>query len=99
MTAAEATVDALMAHGVRIVGNYHGNELGIYDQLIGNADLSRDQNYKIFAPPFWLHENVGYLYTGADDSTATLLGNQLKLSAPMTRYFRPASSVSGLVRK
>ena len=66
--------DALMSHDLRIVGNYHGNELGIYDQLLGNANLSQDPNLQIFPPPFWLHENIGYLYTGADDSTAKILG-------------------------
>ena len=33
-----------MSHDLRIVGNYHGNELGIYDQLLGNANLSQDPN-------------------------------------------------------
>src|SRR5262249_18524888 len=76
--------DALMSHGLRIVGNYHGNELGIYDQLLGTANLSQDPNLSIFAPPFWLHENVGYLYTGADDSTAHILSSQLRLPTPLT---------------
>jgi Bacterial membrane protein YfhO len=87
--------DALMSHDLRIVGNYHGNELGIYDQLIGSANLSQDPNYQIFPPPFWLHENVGYLYTGADDSTAALLGNHLKLSAPMTKIAGPVRDAAG----
>lgn len=88
--------DALMSHGLRLVGNYHGNELGIYDQLLANANISPDPNsYTIFAPPFWAHENVGYLYTGADDSTAKILSTQLKVSAPITKLAGPVRNAVG----
>ena len=87
--------DALMSHGVRIVGNYHGNELRMYQQVLAFGNLAKDQNYMILSPEFWRHENVGYLYTGADDSTITALGTQMKLSSPPVRLAGPVRNAAG----
>ena len=88
--------DALMSHDLRIVGNYHGNELGMYRPAARQRQpLAGSRMLQIFPPPFWLHENVGYLYTGADDSTAKILGIQLKLSAPLTKIAGPVRNAAG----
>ena len=86
--------DALMSHDLRILGNYHGNELGMYDQLLGNANESQQPQMQIYAPPLWLHENVGYLYTGANDSTAQLLASHFKLNA-FTKLAGPVRNAFG----
>jgi hypothetical protein len=54
--------DGMMAHGVRIVVGYHGNELGRYQQLV-----DKDRNYgQILSPMLWDLLNVEYLYTNLD---------------------------------
>jgi len=87
--------DAMMSHGIRLVGNYHGNELGIYQQLLGQANLSGNARMPIYAPPFWRHENVGYLYTGADSATIGVLSDSLKLPARPTRLAGPVRNAAG----
>jgi hypothetical protein len=52
--------DALMAHGVRNVLGYHGNELGRYQQLVGPR-LEQLGN-----PNFWHLMNVKYVLTDAE---------------------------------
>ncbi len=55
--------DGLMAHGVRVVLGYHGNELGRYQRL---ADKERGYR-QIGNPTFWGLMNVKYFYTNAPD--------------------------------
>ena len=55
--------DALMAHHVRTVLGYHGNELGRYQQLGGHAEGWR----QIANPNFWHLMNVRYVLTDAED--------------------------------
>jgi len=55
--------DALMAHQVRTVLGYHGNELGRYQQLGGHAEGWR----QIANPNFWHLMNVRYVLTDAAD--------------------------------
>jgi len=81
--------DALMAHGVRIVQGYHGNELGIYQQL-----LSADSGRVILRPEFWRHENVRYLYTGVDDASLAPLSAQLGIG-PFVRIAGPVRNAAG----
>jgi hypothetical protein len=68
--------DGLMSHGLRIVGVYHGNELDMYDRLLGTSDYRESQ--AVASPQFWRHENVRYLYTGANDSVVKAAAEQLK---------------------
>lgn len=54
--------DGLMAHGVRVLLGYHGNELGRYQQL-----MDKDGNYsQIMNPTIWELLNVQYIYTNLD---------------------------------
>jgi hypothetical protein len=55
------TGDALMAHGLRSVLGYHGNELGRYQQLGGPGY----QN--VVHPNFWALMNVRFVLTEAED--------------------------------
>jgi hypothetical protein len=68
--------DGLMSHGLRLVGVYHGNELDMYDRLLGTGE-SRESRV-VLSPQFWRHENVRYLYTGANDSSVNVAAAQLK---------------------
>jgi hypothetical protein len=86
--------DVFMSHDLRIVGNYHGNELGMYRDVIAAGNLSQNQSYQIFSPQFWRHEDVGYLYTGADDSTLIQISSQLKVP-PFTRLAGPVLDAAG----
>jgi hypothetical protein len=81
--------DALMVHSLRIDGGYHGNELGIYQQLIGI-----DSGHVELSPTFWRHENIQYLYTGADEAFAAQASTQLKLPA-FTKLAGPVRNAAG----
>jgi len=51
--------DALMAHGIRHVTGYHGNELGRYQLLYG-----KDQRMAgLLSPSFWALANIRWIYT------------------------------------
>ena len=54
--------DALMAHKVRAVPGYHGNELGRFQQLGGGAP----QYPQIVNPNFWHLMNIKYVLTDAE---------------------------------
>lgn len=55
--------DALMAHGVRGVLGYHGNELGRFQELYG-----KNEGYQSLANPnFWSLTNARYFYTNTPD--------------------------------
>lgn len=54
--------DGLMAHGVRVVLGYHGNEIR-FAQGLAAADAGYTQ---IFNPAFWAMMNVKYFYTTLD---------------------------------
>jgi hypothetical protein len=81
--------DALMIHGLRIDGGYHGNQLGIYKQL-----LELDSGRVELSPSFWRHENIQYLYTGADEAFAAQASAQLKLPA-FTKLAGPVRNAAG----
>lgn len=54
--------DGLMAHGIRSVTGYHGNELGRY-QLLGK----KDEGYSArLNPSFWQLMNINYFLTNTD---------------------------------
>jgi hypothetical protein len=81
--------DALMPHGLRIDSGYHGNELGLYQRLV-DLDSGRIQ----FSPTFWRHENVQYLYTGADEAFAAQISAQLKIP-PLIKLAGPVRDAAG----
>ncbi len=56
--------DGLMAHRVRVVLGYHGNELGRYQRLVAKADGYS----QIMNPAIWGLLNVKYIYTNIADT-------------------------------
>jgi hypothetical protein len=81
--------DALMVHRLRIAGGYHGNQLAIYKQL-----LELDSGRVELSPSFWRHENIQYLYTGADEAFAAQASAQLKLPV-FTKLAGPVRDAAG----
>ena len=86
------TGDKLMIHGLRIVQGYHGNQLGMYDELANLA--TPDSIPVIYTPQFWRHENVRYWYTVLDDSSMNRLAAQLK-SPPFAKIAGPVRDAAG----
>jgi hypothetical protein len=86
--------DGLMSHGLRLVGVYHGNELDMYDRLIGDGGDTRNSRV-VFSPQFWRHENVRYLYTGMTDSTVTGVAGQFKWPAAPKLLAGPVRDAAG----
>jgi hypothetical protein len=70
--------DALMAHGVRNVLGYHGNELGRYQQLVGPR-LEQLGN-----PNFWHLMNVKYVLTEAESLN---VGGLTRVVGPVRNAF------------
>ncbi len=57
--------DALMGHGIRQIGGYHGNELGRYQRVYG---ISPDEMIqRIGNPSFWRLANMRFLLTNAPE--------------------------------
>lgn len=83
--------DALMTHGLRMVGNYHGNELRPYNELV---NIAPGQRVKL-SPEFWRHENVRYLYTNVSDSLMGEIATQLKWPSAPVRIGGPARNAAG----
>jgi len=80
--------DHLMIHGLRLVAGYQGNELGMYDALMGPPEENRE-----LSPAFWRHENVQYWYSAADDSTMMKIADQLHVS--LIKLAGPVRNVVG----
>ena len=83
------TGDKLMVHGIRIPKGYHGNELGMYQELIGPDTALTDVR-----PEFWKHENVQYWYADVDTVAMTKIAGQLGVQ-PFTRLAGPAKNAAG----
>lgn len=83
--------DALMTHGLRMVGNYHGNELRPYNELV---NIAPGQQIKA-SPEFWRQENVRYLYTNVSDSLIGEIASQLKWPGTPVRIGGPARDAAG----
>jgi hypothetical protein len=81
---------ALWSHDLRIVLGYHGNELGMYQRLVG-----MDSGRIVVAPQFWRHENVRFIYTGADEKAMAGLDSNLQLGAPFVRLAGPVRNAAG----
>jgi hypothetical protein len=89
--------DALMAHGVRSLLGYHGNELGRYEHLLDKP--APDASYppdQIINPAIWGHENVRYLYTTLPDSVMTKLQAQLHLAETPVKLVGPVRDAAGV---
>jgi len=78
-----------MVHGIRIPRGYHGNELGMYQDLIGPDTALTDVR-----PEFWKHENVQYWYADADTVAMANIAKQLG-AQPFTRLAGPVKSAAG----
>jgi hypothetical protein len=78
--------DALMAHRIRLVTGYHGNEIGRYQRLGTGDSPGRYPNQ--VNPAFWRLTNARYLYTNvalADTALRKLVG-PVKNAAGSTVY-------------
>ena len=76
--------DALMAHKIRLVRGYHGNEIGRYQRLASReqvGDYGNDVN-----PAFWRLTNARFLYTNAALSDS---------SAGVTKILGPVRNAAG----
>lgn len=80
---------ALMNHFLRTVEGEQGNELDIYRRMMG-----LDSGQISFNPTFWRHENVRYIYTGADDSSMARIAVQLN-APPFTKLAGPVRNAAG----
>jgi hypothetical protein len=85
------TGDKLWIAGLRVVEGYHGNELGAYQRMLS---LTIDSVPVSDTPMFWRHENVQYVYTGADEATMTQVAAQLK-APPFVKIAGPVRNAAG----
>src|SRR5829696_1178777 len=78
--------DALMAHRIRLVAGYHGNEIGRYQRLLSGEQLGDRRN--LLNPSLWRLTNARYLYTNVliPDSTARKLVGPVKNASGSTVY-------------
>ncbi len=83
------TGDKLMVQGIRVPKGYHGNELGMYQDLIGP-----DTALTELRPEFWKHENVQYWYSDLDTVNIAKVAGQLG-AQPFTRLAGPVRSAAG----
>jgi len=83
------TGDKLMVQGIRIPEGYHGNELGMYQELIGPDSVLTDVRQE-----FWKHENVQYWYADADTTAMANIAKQLGVQ-PFTRLAGPVRDAAG----
>jgi hypothetical protein len=80
--------DALMIHGIRVDEGYHGNELGMYDQL-----TQLDSGNVRFSPAYWRHENIQYWYSAFDDTTIAGIAKQI--GVPLIKLAGPVRNAVG----
>jgi hypothetical protein len=80
---------ALMNHFLRTVEGEQGNELDIYRRMV-----QLDSGQVVLNPTFWRHENVRYLYTGADEATLAGAAQQLHVP-PFVRLAGPVKNANG----
>jgi hypothetical protein len=79
----------LMAHGIRVVAGYHGNELAMYRELL-LADSGQIQ----LRPEFWKHENVRYIYTAVDEPSFAQATKQMGIP-PVVKLAGPVRNAGG----
>lgn len=80
----------LMAHGIRVVEGYHGNELAMYQQLLAADSAGRID----LRPSFWRHENVRYFYTGVDEPSFAQAAQQMGVP-PFVKLAGPVRNAGG----
>jgi hypothetical protein len=78
--------DALMAHRIRLVAGYHGNEIGRYRRLLSREQDNDRQN--LLNPAFWRLTNARFLYTNVaiPDSSLQRLVGPVRNAAGSTVY-------------
>ena len=76
--------DALMAHKIRLVRGYHGNEIGRYQRLASREQVGDYGN--LVNPAFWRLTNARFLYTNAALSDS---------SAGVTKILGPVRNAAG----
>ena len=81
--------DKLMVQGIRVPKGYHGNELGMYQDLLGPDSLHTDLRQE-----FWKHENVQYWYADADTAVMAKIAGQLGVQ-PFTLLAGPVKNAAG----
>ncbi|HET7056533.1 MAG TPA: hypothetical protein VFI12_08725, partial [Thermomicrobiales bacterium] len=81
--------NALMNQLLRTVEGEQGNELDIYRRMV-----QLDSGNVVLNPTFWRHENVRYLYTGADEATLAGAAQQLHVP-PFVRLAGPVKNANG----
>ncbi|MEO5567710.1 MAG: hypothetical protein ABIR92_04430, partial [Gemmatimonadaceae bacterium] len=84
-----------MAHQVRDLTGYHGNELHRYQQIFGASAGRGYSPGRLLDPGVWRHENVQYLYTTLPDTIMPMLQVQLKLPGAFTKLVGPVRDASG----
>ena len=85
--------DGFMVHGVRMVMGYHGNELGRYQQLLGQA--SQTPSRMPLTPEFLRHSNVRWLYTTLPDSLVPPAVAQFGVPAGIQKVAGPVKNAAG----
>ena len=83
------TGDKLMVQGLRIPKGYHGNELGMYQDLLGPDTALTDLRSE-----FWKHENVRYWYSNLDTASMAKISAQLG-GQPFALLAGPTRSAAG----
>ena len=87
-----AFTDQMMSHRVRLVGGYHGNELGRYRTLMEQAGFFTNG---LGSAQFWRHENAQYLYTTVPDSMMAQVALQLQLAGVPGKLVGPVQNARG----
>jgi hypothetical protein len=82
-----------MAHRVRDVQGYHGNELGRYRELLQKGSQFRGDDG--LRQELWRHENVHYLYTTVPDSLLQRFAPQLGWQGEFRRLVGPVTNAAG----
>ena len=87
---------AMMAHHVRTVGGYHGNELARYQQILqAGSRFPETLGPDGMKPEFWRHQNVRWLYTTLPDSLAEMFAQQAGYAGGFTKVLGPVKNAHG----
>lgn len=96
--------DGLMAHSVRTLIGYHGNELDRYEKLLdkpapdaGYPGPPYEMGGPQLDPAIWRHENVRYLYTTLPDSLIPQATTQFHWSEAPKKVVGPVQDAAGTI--
>ena len=84
---------AFMAHRVRDLQGYHGNELGRYRRLLERGSRFRGDDG--LRQELWRHENVHYLYSTLPDSLMSVASQQLGWQGEFKLVVGPVQNAMG----